>query len=103
MIMRVWRGLTGASKADEYLDYMRRTGINDYLTTPGNKGVYVFKRTEEERVEFLLMTFWDSYDSIKKFAGEEFEKARYYPEDIKYLLSLEPTVKHYDIVMGPKE
>jgi hypothetical protein len=32
-----------------------------------------------DNVEFLTMTFWSSIDAIKKFAGEGYEKARYYP------------------------
>lgn len=36
----------------------------------------------------------DGYESIKKFAGEDFEKARYYPGDEKYLLEFEPNVLH---------
>ena len=44
----------------------------------------------------LTITEWDSYESIKKFAGADFEKARYYPEDEKYLLKFEDNVAHYE-------
>jgi hypothetical protein len=40
------------------------------------------------------VTKWDSYDSIRKFAGDDIEKAKYYPDDSKYLLEFEPTVQH---------
>jgi hypothetical protein len=40
------------------------------------------------------VTRWDSIESIKKFAGDQYEKARYYPDDTRYLLELEPTVLH---------
>lgn len=38
---------------------------------------------------FLLITLWDSIDSMKKFAGEDVTKAKYYPEDDRYLLEEE--------------
>ena len=38
---------------------------------------------------------WDNLESIKNFAGEDYEKARYYPEDEGYLLEFEETVEHY--------
>ncbi|MCH8872269.1 hypothetical protein IH824_05785 [candidate division KSB1 bacterium] len=44
----------------------------------------------------MTITEWDSYESIKKFAGADFEKARYYPEDEKYLLKFEENVAHYE-------
>jgi hypothetical protein len=31
------------------------------------------------------------------FAGSNPEMAKYYPQDEKYLLGLEPTVTHYDV------
>jgi hypothetical protein len=39
--------------------------------------------------------------SIRAFAGEDVERARYYPEDKAFLLELEPHVTHYDVVAQP--
>lgn len=33
---------------------------------------------------------------IRAFAGDEIERAKYYPEDAKYLLEFEPTVPHFE-------
>jgi len=33
-----------------------------------------------EKAEFLLLSLWESIETIKQFAGEDYEKARYYPE-----------------------
>jgi len=99
MIARTWHGVTDVSKADEYVDYLNRTGVAEYKKTEGNRGVYVLRRVERDRAHFLLLTFWESEDAIKRFAGPEIEKAKYYPEDEKFLLELEPTVTHYDVLM----
>jgi len=37
-------------------------------------------------------------DAIRIFAGEDVERAHYYPEDREYLLELEPTVTHYEVL-----
>ena len=50
---------------------------------------------------FLLMSQWDSLQSIAAFAGDDIDRARYYPEDSRYLVELEPTVTHYCVVSGP--
>lgn len=102
MIARVWYGVTPRSKADEYLDYLNKTGIPDYRANEGNQGVYVLRRVEAERAHFMLLTLWDSIDSIKRFAGPDFEKARYYPEDDEYLLERELTADHYEVESKPE-
>ncbi|HXX72530.1 MAG TPA: hypothetical protein VEI80_02455 [Candidatus Acidoferrales bacterium] len=101
MIARFWRGVTPKSKSDDYFTYLQETGLKDYRETRGNRGVYVFRRIEGDHAVFLLLTLWDSYEAIKKFAGPDYEKAVYYPEDSKFLLELEPNVTHYEILEQP--
>jgi len=101
MIARFWRGITAKSKAEEYYSYLQKTGLKDYRATKGNRGVFVFRRIENDRAVFLLLTLWDSYEAIKQFAGPDYEKAIYYPEDKEFLLELEPNVTHYEILAQP--
>jgi heme-degrading monooxygenase HmoA len=98
MLARLWHGITPASKADEYVDYLNKTGIGDYQATEGNLGVQLLRRIEGEQAHFLIITFWESVEAVKKFAGDEYEKARYYPEDENFLLEFEEKVVHYEVV-----
>lgn len=98
MIGRTWHGRVPTEKADAYYAYLQRTGLSDYVKTPGNRGVYVLRRTDGQVTHFLLLTFWDSLDAIRAFAGDEYERARYYPEDDEFLLEREPYVSHYDVL-----
>lgn len=97
MIARIWHGRVPAAKADEYDEYLRETGIADYRATDGNRGVYVLRRIEEDIAHFELVTFWDSIDAIKAFAGEDYQVARYYPQDDGFLLERELFVRHYEV------
>ena len=101
MIARIWRGITLADKADAYIDYLNETGLKDYAKTPGNRGVYVLRRPDGGNVHFLLISLWDSLESIRAFAGDDVERARYYPEDHDFLLELEPRVTHYEVISAP--
>ena len=47
--------------------------------------------------EFSLLTLWDSMDAIRRFAGDEPERAKYYPEDPSFLLEMPPYVDHYEV------
>ena len=100
MIARIWHGVTQAVKADEYAEYLKKTGLSDYENTPGNLGVHLMRRIEGDQAHFLFLTFWESEDAIRKFAGDEFGKARYYAEDSEFLLELELFVKHYEVLNG---
>lgn len=97
MIARLWHGAVPADRADAYLEYLNRTGVPDYRATEGNRGVRVLRRDEGGRTHFLLVSLWESGDAIRAFAGDDPERARYYPEDEEYLLELEPRVTHYEV------
>ena len=101
MIARFWHGTTKASKGDAYLRFLEESGIKGYRETEGNRGVYVFRRTEGDRTHFLLLSLWDSLDAVRAFAGPAIERAVYYPEDKDFLLEFEPNVLHYDVALAP--
>jgi len=96
MIARIWHGATPLSKGDEYLKLMREVAIPDYRSVPGNQGAYVLRRTDGDKTHFLMLTFWESLESIRKFAGDDVQKAKYYDFDVDFLLELEPTSAHYE-------
>ena len=97
MIARIWRGSTRATKAQEYVGYLEATGLKEFRQTPGNRGALVLHRIEGEAAEFLVVSFWEDFDAIRRFAGPHPEKAVYYPEDERYLLGKEPHVAHYEV------
>lgn len=101
MIARTWRGWTRSTDADGYIDYLLRTGIREYRETPGNRAAYILRRKDRERTEFVTLTFWDSADAVKTFAGEEPERAVFYPEDDRFLVDRDTTASHYEVIEAP--
>jgi len=101
MIARIWRGTVREADKDTYYEYLQATGLKEYASIPGNRGVYTLRNVRDGKAEFLLLTLWDSWDAIRAFAGADFEKAVYYPEDEKFLLALDPYVTHYELLSGP--
>jgi heme-degrading monooxygenase HmoA len=98
MIARIWRGVVRRQDADDYAVYIRDTGFTEYAETPGNRGAWMLRRDEGDRTEFITYSLWESYDAIRGFAGDDIEAAVYYPEDERYLLERDATVRHYEIV-----
>jgi heme-degrading monooxygenase HmoA len=100
MIARTWHGRVPAVKGDAYEAYLHRTGLADLAATPGNRGLLVLRRTEGDVTHFVLTSLWDSVEAIRRFAGDDYERARYYDEDDDFLLEREPLVTHHDVVVA---
>ena len=97
MIARIWQGVVRAEDAEAYARYVQETGIEGYLTTPGNRGAWVRWRTDGDRAEFITMSLWESRQAIEGFAGQDIEKAVFFPEDDRFLLERDLRVRHYEV------
>jgi len=96
MITRIWHGATPVAVGDEYLRLMQTVAIPDYRSIPGNEGAYALRRIDGGVAHFLMLTFWESEDAIRAFAGNDISKAKYYDFDPKFLLELEPLCFHFE-------
>lgn len=99
MIARVWKGTTRAERAEAYLAYLKRTGVAQCRSTPGNQGVSILRRVDGDHAVFVFTSRWDSWEAIRRFAGQAPEKAVYYPEDRDFLLALDPHVEHFEVLV----
>ncbi|HEX8349852.1 MAG TPA: antibiotic biosynthesis monooxygenase [Hymenobacter sp.] len=102
MIARLWHGAVPETRAEAYYQHLVQTGLADYRGTPGNRGVTVLRNVRKGVAHFQVLTFWDSYEAIRAFAGPAYEQARYYPEDAAFLLEMEPYVTHYEVLPVPE-
>ena len=98
MIVRMWHGRVPTSKAEAYREFTNGRAIPDYQSVEGNISVHILERQEGDVTHFITLTFWESLEAIKGFAGEDLEAAKYYPEDQDFLLEFEPGVVHYEVV-----
>lgn len=103
MIGRTWRGWTRAEDADAYADYVAETGLAAYRSTAGNRGAWVLTRTDGDRAEVLAVSLWDDLDAVRAFAGEDPERAVFYPEDDRFLIERERVAVHWTVRAAPGE
>ena len=97
MIARIWHGVTKASHLEEYTAFMKSEAIPDYEQTACFVKLSFLRRLEGAQAHFTLITYWESLEVIKNFAGEDYELAKYYPQDQQYLLEFEEKVLHYEV------
>lgn len=98
MIARIWQGRVRAADLEEYRAYIASTGLPDYVSTPGNRGAHMLARLEGEIANVITLSFWDDLESIRAFAGEDVTRARYYPQDERFLLDFPERVEHFDVL-----
>jgi heme-degrading monooxygenase HmoA len=103
VIARVWHGVVPLEKANGYSRYLADSelGVRAYQAIPGNRGVSLLRRVEDDRVHFLLISFWDSEAAIREYAGPDIERAQLFEYDRECLLEPEPAVAHYEVVVTP--
>jgi heme-degrading monooxygenase HmoA len=97
-IARLWHGRVAAAKAAAYRAFLVGRALPDYRGVDGNLGVRLLERVDGDVVHFRTLSLWRDLDAIRAFAGVEPLRAKYYAEDVDFLLEFEPEVEHWDVV-----
>ena len=96
-VLREWRAEVRRALKDEYVQYVSDTGLKAYLHTPGNLGAAIAVRDlDAERSEIVTLSWWIDIKAIEAFAGADIGRARYFPEDDRFLLTRPECVNHYE-------
>lgn len=74
-VIRVWYGTSYSKCADKYGRHVKEDIFPLLSEMKGSLGAKVLRRNVKEGVEFMVMTIWDSMESIKEFAKDDIEKA----------------------------
>jgi heme-degrading monooxygenase HmoA len=98
MIARTWSGRVPPYHADRFEEHLMATGVAESAKLPGHLGAHVLRADTDAYVEFRLITYWESWDAIRAFAGEHVGVAVLYPGDEEYELNADPHVEHHRVV-----
>ena len=99
MICRIWHGWTTLQNADSYETLLKEEIFLGILNRriSGFKGVQLLRRQVEEETEFITLMTFDSLESVREFAGQDYEQA-VVPEKARAILSrFDQRSKHYEI------
>jgi antibiotic biosynthesis monooxygenase (ABM) superfamily enzyme len=97
VIARVWNGATRADDGERYAEYLEQSGMTTARDLAGVRGTLVLRREHEGRAEFQTILLFDSIEDVTAFAGEQHERAVFFPEDDAYLVERDLEVRHYDV------
>src|SRR5512143_1422110 len=98
-IVRIWHGVTLATKAEQYLEFLNNFVVVPCQTAEGNEGLFVLKEPQGEITYFLLLSFWESDEALKNFEGADCcAVVHLSPEEKNLLIAFDSTARHYKIV-----
>jgi hypothetical protein len=99
MIGRIWHGWTAPDNADTY-EKLLKTEIFPGIAAKGvqgYRGIQLFRRSLGAEVEFITIMWFESWEAVKQFAGEDFEHA-YVPQKAREVLArYDERSQHYEI------
>src|ERR1700730_7740721 len=90
LIARVWHGRTLTAKADDYEKYLETSSVKKILATDRNHGIDGLRRTNVGKTDVILISYWESIEAVKRFAGADYQKAVVLPRDGEFLIDVEP-------------
>ena len=76
--------------------------VRKIAAIPGNRGVQMLRMVREGFADFQVISYWDSLEAIKRFAGDDIDKVRHLPKDPEYMIGKEPTVEHFEVVVNDR-
>ena len=57
----------------------------------------LYRDLDDDRTEVVTVSLWESRQAIEGFAGEDIQKAVFYPDDDRFLVERDLKVKHYEV------
>lgn len=94
MIIRVFRAIVHDGKQEEFATFFREIAIPLLESQPGMLGLSVGCPMPPSPSEFMMTTKWSDLESLKGFAGEDWDQAVIDPAEAHLLR--ETFVYHYE-------
>ena len=99
MIGRIWHGWTVPENADAYEALLKSeifSGIQ-IRKIDGYRGIQLFRRELKHEAEFVTIMCFDSLETVRSFAGEDYEVAVVPPKARALLTRFDARSQHYEI------
>lgn len=99
MIARIWYGWTTPANADAYEALLREeifVGIGN-RAIKGYRGIDLLRLDGDHEVEFVTVMRFDSLDSVRAFAGDDYEVAVVPPKARALLARFDARSRHYEV------
>jgi heme-degrading monooxygenase HmoA len=100
MVGRIWHGWTKPENGDKYEKLLKEEIFPGIAAkkVPGYKGIHLFRRPiNSNEIEFITLMWFESWEAIKEFAGEDYERAYVPPKARDVLARFDEHSQHYEV------
>lgn len=99
MIARIWKARATPDRAGEYAAYFKDTVVPELKAIHGYEGATLMQTDRDRAIEVTVITWWESLDAIRAFAGEAVETAVVHDSAARMLLDFDRAVTHHTVVL----
>ncbi len=100
-VARRWCARVTAAGADAYEEHFRSAVLPQLAGVEGWLGAQLLRHDDGDEVELVALTYFESLDAIRRFAGPDLERAVVAPEARRVLTGFDERVRHYRVAVGP--
>jgi heme-degrading monooxygenase HmoA len=98
MIARVWKATADASQLEGYVRHFTEHVVPALVRVDGYEGSQLLCNREVTPTDLVVVTWWNSLDAIRGFAGSDISRAVIDPRARQVLLSCDERVMHYTVI-----
>jgi heme-degrading monooxygenase HmoA len=98
MIARHWRGVAKPEHAEAYIQHLKTETFPSLHKLPGFVRASILRRSIPAGDEFLIITIWQSLESIRAFAGRDIETAVVPAAVEEMMVDYDRAAHHFEVV-----
>ena len=99
MIVRSWTAQATRALAPAYTTHLQTHVLPTLRDIAGYAGAMLLQRDLTDGVEIIVLTYWQSLEAIRAFAGDPIEAAVVAAEAAALLTQFDTRVRHYELVI----
>lgn len=99
MIARFWSAQTTPAQAPAYADHLETHVVPALRKLDGYAGAVLLERNTSGTTEIIVITWWQSLEAIRGFAGADLEKAVVVDEAASRLTQFDHRARHFEIIV----
>jgi heme-degrading monooxygenase HmoA len=97
MIVRQWRAWADYAAADQYEQHFREQVVPHLKSIDGFVRASLLRRDNYGVIELVALTWFESLDAIRAFAGEQYSRAVVAPEAKEMLTRYDERCVHFEV------
>lgn len=102
MWARYWSARATPDGADSYRRHFEAEVLTALSAVPGQRGGLLLRHDEGSHAKLVVLTFWESMDAIRAFAGKEMTTAVVAPEARAILEDYDREVLIFEVLVDAR-